>query len=263
IIENRGKRIIKHEGLITFGTGVRPGDFPWHAAIYHMNWLQRSYKCGGTIINSYTVLTAAHCVYESFSLIAAERIIVQIGKHNFHMADDFTRERQVFKIIPHPSYNTSLLLDDIALLRLSREINYSDYIQPICLWNPNTKLSEKNLGVAVGWGHTENDTISDVLRYVELPVVSTITCLMSDRDFFGTFLTDKNFCAGYLNGTNVCSGDSGGSLAYEDEKKVWRIRGIISLSVRRRNSEICNPKHYVIFTDVAKYLSWIRQESFQ
>lgn len=190
-----------------------------------------------------------------------ERIIVQIGKHHLHVSDDTTRERQVFKIIPHPAYNTSLFTDDIALLRLSREIIYSDYIQPICLWDPN--LSYSRNGVAVGWGYTENDMLSDALKFVELPIVPTLTCLISDRHFFGTFLTENSFCAGYLNGTNVCSGDSGGSLAFEDDDNVWRIRGIISLSTRRSNSDICNPKHYVIFTDVAKFLSWIREESFQ
>ncbi|XP_055697780.1 chymotrypsin-like protease CTRL-1 [Phlebotomus papatasi] len=259
-----GRRTIKHEGLITFGSETRPGDFPWHVAIYHQEGRQRNYKCGGTIIDTNTILTAAHCVFEGFNLIAAERIIVQVGKYHLNIADDFAKEFQVFRIIPHPSYHKTLLTHDIALLRLSRELSYTDYIQPICLWNSNdTKLMdvENRSGVALGWGYTENDTVADALRYVELPIVPTVTCLESDRDFFGTFLSDSNFCAGFTNGTNVCSGDSGGSLAFEDENKVWRIRGIVSLSIRRRDKAICNPKHYVLFTDVAKYLSWIKQET--
>ncbi|XP_055679891.1 CLIP domain-containing serine protease B15-like [Lutzomyia longipalpis] len=260
-----GKRKIEHQGLITYGADTHPGDFPWHAAIYHLEGQRRTYKCGGTIINTHTIITAGHCVFEGSSLITAERIIVQVGKYHLNVADDTTKEFRVFSIIPHPQYNTSNLANDIALLRLSREIIYTDHIQPICLWasNATTNLRdiENRMATAVGWGSTENDTLSDVLRYTEIPIVPTLTCLQSDRDFFGFFLSETNFCGGYLNGTNVCSGDSGGSLAIEDEHKVWRIRGIISLSVRRRDKDICNPKHYVIFTDVAKYLPWIEQES--
>uniref|UniRef100_A0A6B2E8V9 Putative hemolymph proteinase 16 n=1 Tax=Phlebotomus kandelakii TaxID=1109342 RepID=A0A6B2E8V9_9DIPT len=258
-----GKRRINHEGLITFGADTRPGDYPWHAAIYHRERRHRSYKCGGTIINKYTILTAAHCVYEGISLITAERIIVQVGKYHLNVADDSAKEFRVFSVIPHPKYDTSLLTNDIALLRLTREMLFSDYIQPICLWNSNGGLAEveNRLATAVGWGYTENDTVADSLRYVQLPVVSTFVCLESDRDFFGLFLSDTNFCAGFLNGTNVCSGDSGGSLAFEDDHKVWRIRGIVSLSIRQTDKAICNPKHYVLFTDVAKYLPWIERES--
>lgn len=52
-----GRRKIKHEGLITFGSETRPGDFPWHVAIYHQEGRQRNYKCGGTIIDRNTILT--------------------------------------------------------------------------------------------------------------------------------------------------------------------------------------------------------------
>ncbi|GAB0100485.1 uncharacterized protein DMENIID0001_165330 [Sergentomyia squamirostris] len=257
-----GRRKIKHEELITFGSETRPGDFPWHVAIYHQEGRQRSYKCGGTIINKNSVLTAAHCVTEGTSTMTAERIIVQVGKYHLNVADDSAKEFRVLSVQAHPEYDTSLLRNDIALLRLSREIRFTNHIQPICLYNNSVQQTmENHLGTAVGWGHTENDTVSDTLRHAEIPIVPTLTCLESDRDFFGGFLSETNFCAGYINGTNVCSGDSGGSLAFQDSySKVWRIRGIVSLSIRRWDKEICNPKHYVLFTDVTKYLKWIQGE---
>lgn len=52
-----GKRKIGHQGLITHGAETRPGDFPWHVAIYHQEGQRRTYKCGGTIINTHTILT--------------------------------------------------------------------------------------------------------------------------------------------------------------------------------------------------------------
>lgn len=61
---------------------------------------------------------------------------------------------------------------------------------------------------------------------------------------------------GFL-GTSVCNGDSGGSMAFE-KNGLYHIRGIVSVTVSREdNQRLCDPNHYVIFTDVAQYLPWI------
>lgn len=57
-------------------------------------------------------------------------------------------------------------------------------------------------------------------------------------------------------GTSVCNGDSGGSMTFE-KNGVYYIRGIVSVSVSRTNQQLCDPKHYVIFTDVAQFIPWI------
>ncbi len=38
---------------------------------------------------------------------------------------------------------------------------------------------------------------------------------------------------------------------------MYRIRGIVSLTVARQDKNVCDTKEYVIFTDVAQYLTWI------
>ena len=42
---------------------------------------------------------------------------------------------KIAEIIPHPQYNTNdkNQFNDIALLRLERDVQYSEYIKPICL----------------------------------------------------------------------------------------------------------------------------------
>lgn len=62
----------------------------------------------------------------------------------------------------------------------------------------------------------------------------------------------------YILGTRVCEGDSGGSLTFE-ENGVYRIRGIVSFSLSMDAKPLCNSEEYVIFTDVAKYLTWIEE----
>lgn len=46
-----------------------------------------------------------------------------------------------------------------------------------------------------------------------------------------------------------------------EENGVYRIRGIVSLTQARPDNQnrFCKTDEYVVFTDVAKYLDWIRQ----
>lgn len=76
-------------------------------------------------------------------------------------------------------------------------------MEPICLWDSNKKdLSEVvgKFGTVVGFGITETNRISYTLRQAVIPVVGLTTCLESDRDFFGSFLSESTFCAGFRNG---------------------------------------------------------------
>lgn len=110
--------MVKHKGLITNGFETEEGDWPWHAAIYHITNKNQEYKCGGTLINSNTVLTglkveflkllfmiyikfniAAHCVFENGRQLIASRILVQLGKHNLIVSNTNTQELQVNKKI--------------------------------------------------------------------------------------------------------------------------------------------------------------------
>ena len=39
---------------------------------------------------------------------------------------------------------------------------------------------------------------------------------------------------------------------------IWQLRGLVSISVALQNQFKCDSSHYVVFTDVAKYLDWIK-----
>lgn len=79
-------------------------------------------------------------------------------------------------------------------------------MQPICLWDSNKlDLSDVvgKLGTVIGWGLTEKDQLSHILRQAFMPVVPSLTCLTTNRDFFGAHLSETNFCAGFRNGEFV------------------------------------------------------------
>ncbi|XP_050502493.1 serine protease gd-like isoform X1 [Diabrotica virgifera virgifera] len=64
-------------------------------------------------------------------------------------------------------------------------------------------------------------------------------------------------------GTSVCNGDSGGGMVFprsgsSPNNPIWEIRGMVSISVALQNQFRCDSSHYVVFTDIAKYLDWIK-----
>lgn len=61
----------------------------------------------------------------------------------------------------------------------------------------------------------------------------------------------------------MCNGDSGGGLVFpkqgsNPQNPIWVLRGLVSISVALQNQFKCDAAHYVVFTDVAKYLDWIK-----
>lgn len=57
----------------------------------------------------------------------------------------------------------------------------------------------------------------------------------------------------------MCNGYNGASLTFE-ENGVFRIRGIVSGGVPKDGQiYVCDPNEYVIFTDVAQFIPWIKE----
>jgi len=61
-----------------------------------------------------------------------------------------------------------------------------------------------------------------------------------------------------ISGTSVCNGDSGGGMVFNRNSR-WYLRGIVSITVAKEGLRVCDTKHYVVFTDVAKYGDFIRK----
>lgn len=93
-----------------------------------------------------------------------------------------------------------------------------------------------------------------------MPVVAHETCIWSNRDFFSRVTSNLSFCAGFKNGSSVCNGDSGGGMVFQRNNK-WYLRGIVSVSIALQNQARCDPNHYAVFTDVAKFTNWIENNT--
>ena len=103
------------------------------------------------------------------------------------------------------SYNQH---NDIALLRLSFKVIFTEFIKPICITKNSGDLVGKSVTVA-GYGKTETALTSNIKLKVSLDIVDNEKCNQVFR-VEGRRLYDGQLCAGGKKGIDSCRGDSGG-----------------------------------------------------
>uniref|UniRef100_A0AAG5CUK2 Peptidase S1 domain-containing protein n=1 Tax=Anopheles atroparvus TaxID=41427 RepID=A0AAG5CUK2_ANOAO len=240
------------------GVESNQGEHPWHVAIY----LDEQYQCGGSIVGRRWIITAAHCLtrQNTNETLEADLFRVYTGIIDISTIDDHFY-RTVDEVIVHREYSPVMYTTDIGLLRLKRNITYNSFIKPVCLYNRTADISAfyGRDGKVTGWGFNRDGVISNVLNYLEVPVVPQKTCSQRNVQFNVVLAVGESFCAGHADGNSVCNGDSGGGLVFAEESRYY-LRGIVSISAQRRNLLTCDPNQYSVFTDVSKFLVWIRQQ---
>ncbi|XP_055623367.1 uncharacterized protein LOC129766797 [Toxorhynchites rutilus septentrionalis] len=256
-----GQRPVTHLPLIYGGIDSEEGEWPWHAGVFFRNGTSgaTSYWCGGTLIGSNIVVTAAHCTFSRRVALPATALMVKLGLANLNSPGPLARSYNLKEIIRHGRYNPENFKYDIALLKTSVDVMFSDYVQPICLPAGDDR-HEFGSGVVVGWGYGDGNILKPLLQRATLGVVDDYTCLRSNAEHFSRLLAEdgSNYCGGNRNKTNVCEGDSGGGM-YVNVQKSWFLRGVASTGVRANSMEKkrCDTTEYVTFSNVSFFSEWI------
>lgn len=124
------------------GTLTSANEYPWMVGLYRNARLY----CGGALISNKHILTAAHCVH-SFD---RKDIKVFIGGHN--ITSDYVDTRRIGRIFEHEYFDTVTFDFDIAILELSKPVQYGPKVQPACL--PQTQFEDYSgkSAMIAGWG---------------------------------------------------------------------------------------------------------------
>jgi hypothetical protein len=138
-----GEVFLGSQSRIVGGNDAAFGKHPWQAAIIKQSFLSKRISCGGALISSKWVLTAAHCVHSA----TTSQIRVRLGEWNVRdQSEKFPHEDyEIERKDVHPGYKPATFQNDIAVVRLAKDVAYKEHIVPVCL--PGVDLMKVHFGL--------------------------------------------------------------------------------------------------------------------
>ncbi|XP_071516805.1 chymotrypsin BII-like [Panulirus ornatus] len=170
-----------------------------------------------------------------------------MGAHNIRINEDTQVSMTSTNFFTHENWNSFLLTNDIALIKLPNTVTFNENIQAVQL--PASDVSVGTVVTPTGWGRPSDNAggTSDVLRQVDVPVMSNTDC-----DAIYGIVGSGVVCIDSTGGKGTCNGDSGGPLNLSG-----RTYGITSFG----SSAGCEAGYPDAFTRVHHYLDWIESKT--
>ncbi|XP_062563143.1 phenoloxidase-activating factor 2-like [Armigeres subalbatus] len=242
------------------------GEFPWVVAILQVEETQSesaepniTLLCGGSLIASNVILTAAHCVMNQ----KAEKLVVRAGEWDIATNNEVIayQEQNVKTVIFHPNFDPELLFFDLALLITEADFFADEHIQLLCLPPQNKVFNDDNC-FTTGWGKVDfaAQSYQTILKKIEVPMVPRQNCetFLRATQLGPKFrLHDSYICAGGEEGVDSCTGDGGSPLMcpVPGFKNKYFQAGIVAWGIGCGQKDIPG-----VYVRVSLFTEWIKEK---
>lgn len=239
-----GANAASYSARIIGGTDAPANTYPWMVSVQSKE--DGEHFCGGSLVASNYVLTAAHCLEDT----SADDVQVVVSEFDLENESAGEETISVKNIYIHSGYEDEGEAD-IALIELSSASSNSP-LQVAGETLTNSLAVGTNLTV-MGWGNTSTtgESFPNLLQEVQVPLADHAQCVTNYQEV-GSTITNNMICAGLPEGgKDSCQGDSGGPLVLQQDSS-WYQTGIVSFG------EGCAQENfYGVYTKVSSYADWI------
>ncbi|RKP38526.1 trypsin-like cysteine/serine peptidase domain-containing protein, partial [Dimargaris cristalligena] len=218
---------------------------------------ESSFLCGASLLSKDYLITAAHCVTNNGIPVSARSVTVGVGSND---AQDL-RSYKVNRIHVHPDYDYENVVNDLALIRLRRPLDFDSGPEKIgTVAIAKEDLRDNEVFTAIGWGKTSSTgDISSSLREVNVTTGPSDACKAANPEFDGE--DGRQICTAKNKNHDTCQGDSGGPLLLPVGPKDYQLAGITSYGYAPSDPNIiCGTDSVVAYyTHVKYYIKWISE----
>lgn len=223
---------------ITNSKAAKLGQFPYHATLVDDSYYHE-YFCGGVIINRRWIVTPAQCVFGK----ALARVEVMIGE--IWLAPIWERWYAV-DIRIHPDYNNETKANDVAVVKVDIDFEFSNYAEPLKIIERKVSPAE-NLTFS-GWGGEQMGFpyASDDLRFLDdLVSVSSGECQRQVN----------------VNGDSICVESTTGVGCGKEQGSILAVPGVGVVGLYSYGATDCQLNTPNVFVNLSQHRQWILNQT--